>query len=516
MAITVGLDFGTHQTKVCIENSDDIYHKTYEFFEWEDGIFALPSVIHINKDHTLTYGKIEEDNCLIGRKRKPAPHPGEFKMPQSTQGPTRKPYPPKPQIKITDLSELNRLKELIAWENECKRIDQEYEVACARYNIINRSASPINKVMEEALKAREYYEKALERHTLSLTEEFMIFRHFKQATFSLYKWESCFEPKLLSVLYLTYVIFRLAERLGNTFSIQMGIPASAQDFNKNKRYAYGYLIQAIRLAEDVFEWDFERFLSTGYKELISLIPSFEYSEELREYYGLIVIPEAYAALQSVTENGIVPGGMNIMMDIGGGTSDLTFFTYNEFERKTEIFHFESLSKGMNFFLEYNGKPKESLCAQFTIESFKNMGHKQFVSASKEYKDELNALIAKLLRVLHDQSIAKGYAKTDLIKGIANRPILYTGGGSQYANMRNSLGPFTDVKFVNKQTLRIRHIVNENRVKIPFSILATAYGLSIQREHDNVPLSELGALFFDKTSVEAIYDNKPLDYGLADT
>lgn len=31
MAITVGLDFGTHQTKICIENSDIPLHKTYEF-----------------------------------------------------------------------------------------------------------------------------------------------------------------------------------------------------------------------------------------------------------------------------------------------------------------------------------------------------------------------------------------------------------------------------------------------------------------------------------------------------
>ncbi len=61
MSITVGLDFGTHQTKICIENSDDPNHVTYEFYEWEPGMFALPSIIQINNDHTVSYGKIDLD-----------------------------------------------------------------------------------------------------------------------------------------------------------------------------------------------------------------------------------------------------------------------------------------------------------------------------------------------------------------------------------------------------------------------------------------------------------------------
>ena len=62
MAITVGLDFGTHQTKICIENSDSPLHKTYEFYEWEEGVYAFPSIIQINKDHTLRYGNIDLNN----------------------------------------------------------------------------------------------------------------------------------------------------------------------------------------------------------------------------------------------------------------------------------------------------------------------------------------------------------------------------------------------------------------------------------------------------------------------
>ena len=59
MAITVGLDFGTHQTKVCIENSDDPNRKTYEFMDWGSHNYVLPSTIQINKDRTLCYGSID-------------------------------------------------------------------------------------------------------------------------------------------------------------------------------------------------------------------------------------------------------------------------------------------------------------------------------------------------------------------------------------------------------------------------------------------------------------------------
>ena len=68
MSITVGLDFGTHQTKVCIENNDNPTNVYYEFLSFEDldgnRSYCLPSIIQINKDHTLSYGFCNEDNCL--------------------------------------------------------------------------------------------------------------------------------------------------------------------------------------------------------------------------------------------------------------------------------------------------------------------------------------------------------------------------------------------------------------------------------------------------------------------
>lgn len=97
MAITVGLDFGTHQTKICIENSDSPLHKTYEFFEWEKGKYAFPSIIQINKDHTLRYGSIDLDTSLVARKKKKIANPGALILP---------PRPTEPNIPVVKEPEL--------------------------------------------------------------------------------------------------------------------------------------------------------------------------------------------------------------------------------------------------------------------------------------------------------------------------------------------------------------------------------------------------------------------------
>ena len=63
--ITVGLDFGTHQTKLCIEDKADINNPIYSFFPFEDlegkKNIILPSIIQINKDNTLSYGFVDKE-----------------------------------------------------------------------------------------------------------------------------------------------------------------------------------------------------------------------------------------------------------------------------------------------------------------------------------------------------------------------------------------------------------------------------------------------------------------------
>ena len=67
--ITVGLDFGTHQTKICIQRTADEGRgqSNYEFFKFKDldgnDSYFLPSIMQINKDDTLSFGFVNPDNA---------------------------------------------------------------------------------------------------------------------------------------------------------------------------------------------------------------------------------------------------------------------------------------------------------------------------------------------------------------------------------------------------------------------------------------------------------------------
>ena len=69
MGYTIGFDLGTHQTKICIENSDNPTEKVYEFLEFErpdeTRTVLFPSIVQINNDDTLSYGFIDDTKCKI-------------------------------------------------------------------------------------------------------------------------------------------------------------------------------------------------------------------------------------------------------------------------------------------------------------------------------------------------------------------------------------------------------------------------------------------------------------------
>lgn len=595
MAITVGLDFGTHQTKICIENSDTPLHKTYEFYEWEKGIYAFPSIIQVNKDHTLRYGSIDLDSCLVSRKRKQIPCPQNLVLPTK---------PVRPQIKRPRITELppepiafrkfnNELKELRIselygvckhyrskkeypeynkwetackdilelykyihdawieikricpdysmpepplpplpeepflneyeydyntmleasfeekiqyrrWRTTCKKIDNKYSIDKIEYDkAISKYKEKLYLWEKECQALSEKYQKQSMDYKYSLEELPMIFRYFKQATFSSYKWDYEIKASELTVLYLAYVIFRLEERFGRDFSIQMGVPASESTFNKLKAYASGYLIQAIKLVEDVFQNNFKKFLATPYEELLTMIPKYDYSEDLKMQYGLIILPEAYAALRSLTANSRIPRGMSIMLDIGGGTTDISFFVIED-NGEPHIYHFESIAKGLNFFLEYEDRQNVRTIDFSKKKELEDIPNDVFNNAFKEFKGNIDTVIKNLTDFLHQDTISRGFIKSAFRDAVQNRPAIYTGGGCYDNRMRKPIFDFSDVKYIDKKILGIPNVVEENRVTIPYSLMATAFGLSIQRLDDEIEVSKKEDLFAKYTNVNEQY------------
>lgn len=587
MAITIGLDFGTHQTKVCIENSDDPNHKTYEFLDWGDHNFVLPSVIQINKDKTLRYGEISIEDAHEGRKKKHLDNPGALKLPDEPIKPIleeiEEPVLPsmpvyeyviehglKFKFPLSDLYGIGRplprqnkpRNELKAWKKKCKKLNQQYQDRLWKWqkfgnsmgipkpikptlppkpdpaiaNAENVELEDINPAMiatkeqivefnlwkKQCEQIRAAYNKVIARNNYkmslynkeyklwiekckhlkrshevrtknfidSLVEYPFIYRYFKQATFSSYDWGYQIEAKDLSVLYLAFIIFKLEERFGNNFAIQMGIPASEKTFNRLKSYASGLLIQAIRLVEEIFENNFDRFLATPYDELLALIPTFEYSEDLKYQYGIMVLPEAYASLRSVTANGRIPRGMSLMLDIGGGTTDISFFVIED-NGEPHVYHFESIPKGLNYFLEYG----ETNITDFSVKKeLEELSYTTFSTAYNAYKSLIDRIVSSLTTFLHDDTISRGFSKHSFTDAIRNRPVIYTGGGCYDSRMRKPVLDFTDVIHLNKSILRIPNVVKEHLVNIPYSIMATSFGLSISLASDDIQVSKKEELF----------------------
>lgn len=599
MAITVGLDFGTHQTKICIENSDTPLHKTYEFYEWEEGVYALPSIIQINKDHTLRYGSIDLDSCLIARKKKIVADPGELTLPTQpvepdipivdepkmppqpvytfvTDGgismtipykdlygigrplpqkkgksnpmkiwhkkcqklkldyekrkrkwvhmggkrlglpmPVEPVYPPKPEetdlvsvvpesINSQLIASKEQKEEYQSWLNQCALLKKQYNKAIERRDWhISQYKKEIRTWESECERIKRNYAYRKKQYEESLVEYPMVYRYFKQATFSAYLWDYEIKPQDLTVLYLAYIIFRLEERFGMDFSIQMGIPASKATFNRLKPLASGYLIQAIRLVEDIFQNDFEKFLATPYEELLSKIPRYEYSEDLKMQYGLIILPEAYAALRSLTANSRIPRGMSIMLDMGGGTTDISFFVIED-NGEPHIYHFESIAKGLNFFLEYEDRHSFRTIDFSKKKELEDVPKDVFNNAFKEFKGNIDTVIKNLTDFLHQDTISRGFMKSAFRDAVQNRPAIYTGGGCYDNRMRKPIFDFSDVKYIDKNILGIPNVVEENRITIPYSLMATAFGLSIQRLDDEIEVSKKEDLFAKYTNVNEQY------------
>ena len=84
--------------------------------------------------------------------------------------------------------------------------------------------------------------------------------------------------------------------------------------------------------------------------------------------------------------------------------------------------------------------------------------------------------------------------------VQNRPAIYTGGGCYDNRMRMPIYDFSDVKYIDKGILGIPNVVEESKVTIPYSLMATAFGLSIQRLDDEIEVSKKEDLFAEYTNV----------------
>ncbi len=591
--LTVGLDFGTHQTKICIEDATISNQKTYEFFKFLDNgktKFFLPSVVQINEDGTISYGIVDEKKCkktktdfitdCIPDLQPPIlnelPKPVFIDLPIK---PVKYPYPEKPKkfpypekkstivdtndwkAKLLDLKNKMLNKEnaneeewreecqkidfhyskiLNGWKNKCDSVDYNYGRKVNEWESHFRSIEKQNDEIRqeyESEKARiqKEFENALHQynfrrnqfHYLSIneegkiTEERFVFHYFKFALYSdEVNWLHQIDPETISIWYLTNILFLLREKYGKEFYLQMGIPRGI-----NKKYQFRQEVKALCIltaaysllekynSYQVFKLDtFESLLNKTYLKD-------DLSEEELNNYRINVIPEAYAGLVSLTQKKKLEKGMNLLVDIGGGTTDIAFFTITE-EDLPDIHSVHSLYKGLNFIYE-NVASKSEYSDIVDIQRMIDNSHDsfgKFEEATKVYKRALQDVVRTIIGSIRD-SFNNSFSKHKLDigklnKAMSKRSVLFSGGGSTFKELVGKVESFSDAKRINQEMLSITTLKSEIQDNNMFSILSTAYGLSIPLENE-IELTDINDVFNHIISEDDEKSDSGYDHGLTD-
>lgn len=535
---TVGFDFGTHQTKICYEDRRDKNNPRYSFFKFHDlegnEQLALPSVVQINEDDTLSYGFIDETRCkcIVNSIPKPKePQKPELVYPSKPQSPV---MPKKPASSKVDWKD----KLLFAtgkkenpedeWKKECQKIKKKYEFALRDWK---GKCDILEKKYQKDLATYNthytiYQERLKEWEEKMNVKRRMIFRYFKQSTFNNTPWQYPIEATRLSVWYVAYILFDLNKQYGNLYRTQFGIPTGNENLKYKKEKAVSILLTAFDLVEKVFKNDKDKFLSTKYEDLIKLTNWHPYSDKEKKAMGIYIFPEAYASLLSLTTKNRLEGGFDLMVDIGGGTTDVSFFIIDydihnsNSKPKPLIYNYFSINKGINYIVESAmGKSFANGDKFYTLDS-KELDSQKLKAAKFEYFKDLQSYCHRLMNKLYSTFAQTGRSSGDLTRALNNRPIIYNGGGSTFHEMRRGFMSFNQVQHLNGYYWKGMFIEDMDKLvkKGLCPILSVALGLSVQPpiDTDDIKIENLNTIFDHISKENEDLSNYSSDYDLLDT
>lgn len=301
--------------------------------------------------------------------------------------------------------------------------------------------------------------------------------------------------------YLANILFDLEAEYGDSFSIQMGAPTDSSHVESVKAIATCVIATAYRLVENVYANDKQKFLDTpleGLKEITELVP---YSKEVKDEYQLRVFPEAYACLKPLISRGKLSYGMSLMIDIGGGTTDISFFTI---ERKDphdlyckeyvpQVYDFYSIDKGLNFLTNLKTHLSVGVHGKVNDESMVDSSRRTLYF--NEINDICNTIRAKLQ---HEFKVKTRLSLFRLWDALRNRPLIYCGGGSTFRNLMVSYSGYQDRKQISAQDWNVKSVKDIDTIvkRELCPILSTAYGLSISTVDDNIIMKPFEDIFKD--------------------
>ncbi len=449
-SILIGLDFGTHQTKICVKRTPDEGHgePSYEFFKFMDldnkPHYFLPSVIQINDDETLSYG-------FVDNKR----------LKEVMKEPVR---------------------QTVELENEFD-VDMEAERLFSKYATSDNSTSDImalddmltihlGNIKRRNKEKTHVVEKLYNEQRRIYIDSKNVFRYFKQSFFIGEQWgqSNKIPARLLCIWYLAYVIFLLEEQFGTDFSINMGVPTDDVKYSTMQHLAVEVLASAYYLVENVYQNDMEAFLNEKLENLFLKTEQKKYDDALKKEYYINVFPEAYASLIALSAQGRITPGMCLTADIGGGTTDISFFTIQR--EGLKIYKFWSIPCGLNSIAKDSG-------FQYEEGSFEKRIKQNVIAVFNRNKLEV---VVELVNDLIKKIQTTGVPVKNLMDKLKGRVLVYAGGGSTFHELTTPIYLFSDVNLVDDSIWREQNVKEINKVAKLSPLLSTAFGLT-QSEND---------------------------------
>ena len=473
--IRVGLDFGTHQTKICVSRIPDEGHGVpeYEFFRFADqkGVeqYFIPSVVQINKDNTLSYGYV---------------NPMEEK--------DRKPMPRLEVVKLTDIDNIEDKVEELYLEYSAGEDDEEEGKTVLEEMLRKKCEIDKSTYKERTENAQAKYDEEISAYN----REKNLFRYFKQATFAEYPWECKIQPEILCIWYIAYILFLLEDKYPEGFAINMGVPTDDKDYSQKQKLATRILLTAYHLVEEEYQ-DLRAFLKENVSVLIAKTVLLPFSEEEKEYNRINIFPEAYASLIGLTSKGKLSEGMSINADIGGGTTDISFFIVKN--RTPQIYKYWSIPRGLNYLAELSG-------FDYSEKDFVKNVHQDIIDKFNRKKLEiiynLEVQLVELVRRI-------GILRSNLFQALKDRIVVYNGGGSTFLELSTPISRFTDVKVAGADLWAEEIVKDKKKVEKFFNLLTTAYGLSVSEDDNDVVLCDFDKLL-TPTEKEKRYGKDEID------
>ena len=538
--LNIGLDFGTHQSKVCIEDTADPRNRVYTFFKFRrpDGkkTFFLPSVVQVNKDYTLSYGFVDETNALILGQEHTFDEP-QIKKPAA---PKLKKVSKKPLLAtilseeqyLAALSDKNRYKTYVLTmrskrgKKVTKTVTEDvgpklYRRYTAELEKRNKTALYLwaqEKIRKERLNAvhQEKYEaeckeaerEYLEKHAYwekSLVDVKAVYRYFKIATFSQdADWKGDIPPKYLSTWFVTYVLFCIFEEYPDEVSFQMGIPESiGEKYSEIQRKdAEDIFYTAYRLYKHFMRKD--DFLKASIADLKSVTHFNSHQIDYDSGSQVLVLPEAFAGLLTITQQGKIGIGMTLLVDIGGGSTDISLFNVVS-TRSGEVPNISriiSIHRGLNYIYSLY---KESHY-EMSMEEIRKLFEKNpsaFKDEIEVYRKELAIMVQnEIYHPLVQAALKQGISVERLLPIIEERPVVFSGGGGVYDVFHKGVHMFSEPVSVSKDLLSLRNVSDKRISDEELAILSVAYGLAIPqvREPIMTPLKQLFSHIYLHSSV----------------